>query len=99
MWTCEPIMGVSSTPKAAHEFFLITCGVMLRSLVRLSTPVTRLSGQLLSNSLPSLSTRIFTRLFSEEANGTEEPVQEEPAEEIAQPLAHNKFAHVITCIW
>lgn len=72
---------------------------MLRSLVRFSAPITRLSGQWMSHGLPSLSTKVFTRLFSEEVNGTEEPPQEEPAEEIAQPLAHNKFAHVILCIW
>ena len=41
--------------------------------------------------------RISTRLFSEEANGIEERTEDAPAEEIAQPLAHNKFAHVIIC--
>ena len=70
---------------------------MFRSLARLSTPVSRLSEQLVSKGLSFLSMRISTRLFSEEANGIEERTEDEPAEEIAQPLAHNKFAHVIIC--
>lgn len=67
---------------------------MLQNLMYITRPVGRFGLQLLRTQVPAFSCSASRRWFSEKAASEPTAAPEAPKEEIAEPLAHNKFKHV-----
>ena len=70
---------------------------MIRSFSKLAVPTQRLFAQMASRGVQALPMRSFVRPLSAEATEDKTETNETPAEEVSQPVAHNKFAHV--CVY
>ena len=71
-----------------------SCASMIRSFSKLAVPMQRMVTQMASRGVAASPMQLFARPLSTEANEDKTETAETPAEEISQPVAHNKFAHV-----
>ena len=71
-----------------------SCASMIRSFSKLAVPMQRLYAQMASRGVTASPIRSFVRPLATEANEDKTETNESAAEEISQPVAHNKFAHV-----
>ena len=71
-----------------------SCASMIRSFSKLAVPMQRLLAQMTSRGVTASPLRSLVRPLSTKANEDKAETNETSAEEISQPVAHNKFAHV-----
>ena len=67
---------------------------MLQNWMYITRPIGRFGLQLLRKQVPAFSCNAPQRWFSDKVNPEPSAATETPEEEIAEPLAHNKFKHV-----